>query len=106
MRLAEVRGPVDDGEEAEAHGEHHERELVERAMLRAAEHDAAVHGLPQPRHEAARHAVPRRHRLQYRRVLHKQTILTISLLRNLRHTLYFSNKLTRSTHVLWFGSHF
>lgn len=67
MRLAEVRAPVDDGEQTEAHGEHHERELVERAVLRAAEHHAAVRRLPQPRQEPARPA-PRRHRLQYRRV--------------------------------------
>lgn len=62
MRLTEVCGPVNNGEETEAHGEQNERELVERAVLRAAEHHAAVHRLPEPHHEAPR-SVPGRHGL-------------------------------------------
>ena len=73
MRLTEVCGPVNNGKETEAHGEHHERELVERAVLCAAEHHAAIHRLPQPHQEAGR-PVPGRHGLQYWGILKHNNI--------------------------------
>lgn len=63
MRFTKVCRPVDNVKEQEAHREHHERELVERAVLRAAEHDAAVDDRAHAHQEAAA-AVRRRHWLQ------------------------------------------
>lgn len=77
MRLGEVRGPVDDGEEQEAEGKQHQGVPVHGPVLGATVHDEVVDEGGKPRHRVAG---PRARRLQDRGVLGNNAEISMGMM--------------------------